>query len=204
MKRRVFSLVELLAVMAIIAILAGLIIAGSSSVRRRQRESAARATLQQLEVALDQYQQEWGHYPYPRDEIFTFCYKVNDNGELYFPGDGVDSDGDGEADDSWGSVYAIREKSGLGSGGDSDGDGKADDQTAIRNHRSYAEPEHAAEDAWGKPFFYKCPGTMNPDSYDLWSLGPDTHPGVRGEDANDLDASFTTQENNDITNWKQR
>ena len=28
-------------------------------------------------------------------------------------------------------------------------------------------------DPWGNPYQYACPGTHNPDSYDVWSLGPD-------------------------------
>lgn len=33
--------------------------------------------------------------------------------------------------------------------------------------------EKIPEDPWGRPYEYKYPGTKNPDSYDLWSLGPD-------------------------------
>jgi general secretion pathway protein G len=28
-------------------------------------------------------------------------------------------------------------------------------------------------DPWGEPYQYRCPGTHNKDSYDLWSKGPD-------------------------------
>lgn len=40
-------------------------------------------------------------------------------------------------------------------------------------------------DPWGQPFLYRIPGSNNPHSFDLWSLGPD---GVEGSD--------------DIANWK--
>ena len=33
-------------------------------------------------------------------------------------------------------------------------------------------------DPWGRPFVYRNPGTVNPKSFDLFSLGPD---GVEGE-----------------------
>jgi general secretion pathway protein G len=39
-------------------------------------------------------------------------------------------------------------------------------------------------DPWGQPFQYRIPGSNNPHSFDLWSLGPD---GVEGSD--------------DIANW---
>jgi general secretion pathway protein G len=41
-------------------------------------------------------------------------------------------------------------------------------------------------DPWGNRYQYACPGTRNPDSFDLWSFGPD---GVNGTD-------------DDIGNWE--
>jgi len=29
------------------------------------------------------------------------------------------------------------------------------------------------KDAWGSPYVYRCPGRVNPNSYDLFSAGPD-------------------------------
>jgi general secretion pathway protein G len=43
-------------------------------------------------------------------------------------------------------------------------------------------------DPWGRPYLYVSPGTYNPDSYDLYSLGRDGKPGGESEDA-------------DITSW---
>jgi len=43
------------------------------------------------------------------------------------------------------------------------------------------------KDPWGNPYQYGSPGPYNPDSFDVWSLGPD---GVNG-----------TQD--DIGNWSQ-
>jgi len=43
-------------------------------------------------------------------------------------------------------------------------------------------------DPWGRPYVYRAPGIVNPDSYDLYSLGRDGKPGGEGEDA-------------DITSW---
>jgi len=42
-------------------------------------------------------------------------------------------------------------------------------------------------DPWNNPYQYVSPGTHNPDSYDVWSFGPD---GVNGTD-------------DDIGNWSQ-
>jgi|WetSurMetagenome_2_1015567.scaffolds.fasta_scaffold394043_1 general secretion pathway protein G len=42
-------------------------------------------------------------------------------------------------------------------------------------------------DLWGRPYRYRCPGEHNPDSYDLWSDGPD---GTEGTD-------------DDVVNWQK-
>lgn len=43
-------------------------------------------------------------------------------------------------------------------------------------------------DPWGRPYIYVSPGTTNPESYDLYTLGRDGKPGGDGEDA-------------DLTSW---
>jgi general secretion pathway protein G len=43
-------------------------------------------------------------------------------------------------------------------------------------------------DPWGRPYLYRSPGTANPTSYDLYSLGRDARPGGTEEDA-------------DVTSW---
>lgn len=43
-------------------------------------------------------------------------------------------------------------------------------------------------DPWNRPYHYISPGRVNPESYDLYSLGRDGKPGGEGEDA-------------DITSW---
>jgi general secretion pathway protein G len=43
-------------------------------------------------------------------------------------------------------------------------------------------------DPWGRPYVYLAPGTENPESYDLYSLGRDGKIGGEGEDA-------------DVTSW---
>ena len=43
-------------------------------------------------------------------------------------------------------------------------------------------------DPWSRPYIYLSPGTTNPESYDLYTLGRDGKPGGDGEDA-------------DLTSW---
>ncbi|RMI25805.1 MAG: type II secretion system protein GspG [Calditrichaeota bacterium] len=51
----------------------------------------------------------------------------------------------------------------------------------------YLKKSTALKDPWGQPYVYVCPGEHNPESYDLYSTGPDRQEG--GGD--------------DIHNWKQ-
>lgn len=37
----------------------------------------------------------------------------------------------------------------------------------------YLKQKSVPIDPWKTPYQYKCPGTHNPDGYDVWSLGPD-------------------------------
>ena len=41
-------------------------------------------------------------------------------------------------------------------------------------------------DPWGRPYLYRSPGTANPESYDLLTLGRDGAEGGTGEDADIL------------------
>ncbi|HEX5727113.1 MAG TPA: type II secretion system major pseudopilin GspG [Longimicrobiaceae bacterium] len=41
-------------------------------------------------------------------------------------------------------------------------------------------------DPWGRPYLYRSPGTVNPETYDLLSLGRDGREGGAGEDADVL------------------
>jgi prepilin-type N-terminal cleavage/methylation domain-containing protein len=58
-----FTLVELLAAIGIIAILAAMLFPALRAVQRKSREKAARATIDRLKLALEQYQADFGDYP---------------------------------------------------------------------------------------------------------------------------------------------
>ena len=58
-----FTLVELLAVMAIIGILATIIIGVSSYAGRKAKESRAIADMEKLKTAVEEYKIEFGMYP---------------------------------------------------------------------------------------------------------------------------------------------
>jgi len=64
-KKAGFTLIELMAVMMIIGVLAGLIVGLSQYARRKAAESAARTEIAALEDAVQRYQLQIGRYPAP-------------------------------------------------------------------------------------------------------------------------------------------
>jgi len=58
-----FTLIELMAVVAIIAILAGLILGGAGAVRQRAARGQAKAEIAAIEAGLARYQMDFGSYP---------------------------------------------------------------------------------------------------------------------------------------------
>jgi prepilin-type N-terminal cleavage/methylation domain-containing protein len=60
---RSFTLIELMAVVAVIAILAGLVLGGAGAVRQRAARGQAKAEVAAIEVGLSRYQMDFGNYP---------------------------------------------------------------------------------------------------------------------------------------------
>ncbi len=64
-------------------------------------------------------------------------------------------------------------------------------EPAARNWRGPYLKKSVPLDPYGRPYVYRSPGEVNPEAYDLLSLGRDGAPGGAGEDA-------------DITSWEER
>jgi prepilin-type N-terminal cleavage/methylation domain-containing protein len=60
---RSFTLIELMAVVAVIAILAGLVLGGAGAVRQRAARGQAKAEVAAIEAGLSRYQMDFGAYP---------------------------------------------------------------------------------------------------------------------------------------------
>ena len=183
---RRFTLIELLAVFAIITILAGLIVAASSFASRRAAEARTLANMKKIELALENYLQDRGYFP----QHPTPC------------------------------VFYLRQQTTAGT------DDK-DEWTNLTTRRPYldgypGDPGPSwppalpvLRDGWEQPFYYQCPGTRNPETYDLWSKGQDKLHGVSGTgkdqtkptNANELNADSAieaaTENCDDINNWKK-
>ena len=57
----------------------------------------------------------------------------------------------------------------------------------LANWHKLLDVDEIPKDPWGHEYRYQCPGQLNPQTYDLFSAGPD------GE--------FSTDD--DITSWKE-
>jgi len=122
-KKRAFSLIEMLIVLAIIGMIVGLIVGNFSGIFAGNQEDAARSFVENsLEAPLLQYKIHMGSFPANLDALMNA------------PG--------GEKSNRWKGPYIKKEP----------------------------------EDPWGNPYQYRYPGTKNPGSYDLYSLGPDGNP----------------------------
>ena len=55
---------------------------------------------------------------------------------------------------------------------------------ATNWHGPYFDPPKIPIDPWGDPYIYECPGKHRPDSYDLFSAGPDGRIGTADDIVN--------------------
>jgi general secretion pathway protein G len=134
-----FTLIEMLVIVAIIAVLAAVV---APEVFRNVGDAHANAARSQVEIfgtALDNYRLD--NHAYPTTEQGLAALRTEPTV--------------GERPPRWRGPYLRR-----------------------------AVPD----DPWGRPYVYVSPGRVNPESYDLYSLGRDGREGGEGEDA-------------DITSW---
>lgn len=190
--RRGFTLVELLAVIAMIAILASLIMAGFSAMDRNKSVQKCKLQIGLLANALEEYKSDFGRYPVANDTdaagdtganvLFKALYWDSDNdlvGATNASGTTVDTNQ---------RIYLV-------------------ELDPLSNKQGWRSAKTAGDtntifDPWGENFRYRSgvdgAGVVNSDcknpDFDLWSLGPDLKPGNAG--GTDKDA----QDN--ISNWK--
>jgi general secretion pathway protein G len=136
---RGFTLIEILVVIAVIAILASVVTPLVFRNVGDAKVSAAKAQIEIFATALDAYRLDNDYYPSTTQGLAA--------------------------------LQAIPQG-----------------QPLPRNWRGPYLRKAPPQDPWGKPYSYVCPGQVNPQSYDLSSLGRDGQAGGTGEDA-------------DITSW---
>lgn len=184
-----FTLIELMAVITIIVILAGLVVAGMGFVTERQAKEKARVQIALLSKALEDYKLDNGNYPASTDTATGIGQSQELFKALYY-----DSDLDGQS-------------AGSGaSSGDQDQKFYLSDLDPATNKQGWTSGTAAATtkivDPWGNEYRYRsafaapvgnsAPGanasTQNPD-FDLWSSGKDgrSTPATAGDKTNNDD-----------------
>lgn len=149
-----FTLIELLAVITIIAILAGLVVGGMGYVNEKQAREKARVQIALISKALEEYKLDNGTYPQTENTTANTNILFK---KLYWDGA---SDGTGAKKIYLSQFDPENNKQGWTSG-------TGETVTII--------------DPWGKPYRYRTAlntaGTPNVDSqnpdFDLWSVGKD-------------------------------
>lgn len=190
--RRAFTLIELLTVIAIIGVLAGLIIATIGSVTRSRKISVARAELGVIESALDSYHAKYNTYP----PDSTYGALTN---QLYYELSGVKEDLNTKTYttlDGSATILQSDFQNAFGAAGILNCTrGSGEDAVQAKDFLPGLKPNQIASVTAGggvtvsnlitsvggpddtyqpmgemhvNPIRYLYPGTNNPDRYDLW------------------------------------
>ena len=122
-RRSAFTLIELLLVLVILAVLAGIVIPKFTGRQKQAQETAVKTQIKNLEVALEAFEVEVGRYPTEAD----------------------------------GGLNALITP------------------PAGTNFKPMFKD--IPKDPWNNQYQYRTPGTKNPNSYDLYSLGADGREG---------------------------
>ena len=176
-----FSLIEMMAVITIIVILAGLVVGGMGFVSERQAKERAKIQMGLIAKALEEYKADFGTYPATSNSP-----KGEDNSKILFKALYWDSNNDGQGapvgnapGDPNQKVYLPQ----LDPANNNQGwtSGTASLNTKILDPWGKEYRYRSALDASGKP----NSNTINPD-FDLWSCGKDgkTNPATPTDKAN--------------------
>ena len=159
---RRFTLVELLAVIALIVILSTLGFGVYSYAKGKARESATEALLKQIEAGLESFHTKNGYYPRSLGGGFgTIKFK-------FAADETVESVDFGS--ETLTRVASPNSKSDRMKNAKLEAFTKAVDMEALKNN---LDSDGVLTDAWGNKIYYRSPGEFKKGSFDLVSAGPD-------------------------------
>ncbi|MEZ5326171.1 MAG: prepilin-type N-terminal cleavage/methylation domain-containing protein [Verrucomicrobiales bacterium] len=198
-----FTLIELMVVVTIIVLLAGMTVAITTAVQNKARRSKTSAIIKAIDNSLERYRTDNGDYPRPaqedeRGEVNGMTANTGPAKALYqaLSGDGDDaieggsigSDGETEDDDKfyWEDIVnPLAPASQTNSGG-------SDDNNKIRKGVpvEFSNGGYLLVDPWKHPWQYEMFDPEESDeyqqntrnmTYDLWSFGQDSSGGTDPE-----------------------
>ncbi len=189
--KRTFTLVEILVVVAIIGILAGMALGLTAYVSEKTARTSTQTTIKLVELALESYKNKFGYYPVLDTNGYP-CVFMLDEVEFETPS----SDKVNYKNNIWGQFNDVT--------ADDSGNAK------IRGIRiQHVNNRYLVLDGWRQPLIYVYPGVFNTGSYDLVSLGKDktaANSGKKSSDLSDRDkfsTHMTNGEGDDVTNFKR-
>lgn len=163
-----FTLIELMAVITIIVILAGIVIGGMGYVNEKQAREKAKVQIALLSKALEEYKLDFGTYPPTTNKTSASGTGGTATSSILFDYLYFDSDRDG-----------------AGPPGDADQKIYLPELDPVNNKQGWttgtAGKGTVISDPWGNQYCYRTAvdsagkantATQNPD-FDLWSMGKD-------------------------------
>lgn len=155
---RGFTLIEMMTVITIIIILAGLTVAGMGFINQKRDNAKAKVEIELISKGLEEYKSDYGQYPgldehSPNDgDITEEVYNA-----LFYDGWDSQTNGDGSIE-----IYLPQL------------DPRNSKQTMVQSTSANTPPDDLKiRDPWRRPYLYrKGDEAENPD-FDLWSAGKD-------------------------------
>ena len=198
-KKTAFTLIELLAVIAIMGILAGILMPALSKAREKAKVGKCIATIASLQTALSMYQVDYGVYPASSDS------GTQRNGNSHH------GDFDGVPNNF---VAALTASTKGGPYMEFKGKDLYDDGSSTGSGHKYV-----LKDPWGNAYIYVCrkardgsivsssygpfhPDTTTPsnNSYNIYSLGPDKK---TDDDDTSAPADFIDYSSHGVGDWNE-
>ncbi|MGL4399188.1 MAG: type II secretion system protein GspG [Luteolibacter sp.] len=188
-----FTLIELMAVITIIVILAGLVVGGLGFVTERQAKEKARVQIALLSKALEDYKLDMGTYP-PTNDISTVSKGAGSNtsamlyNALFYEGfEYAKTPGRPDATPPKATKIYLQDLDPL----------STKQGWVVTQATGDPKPSLVITDPWGNQYCYRTavkaagtanPATQNPD-FDLWSMGKDSasKPATPGDTTNQDD-----------------
>ncbi|MCX7887134.1 MAG: type II secretion system GspH family protein [Verrucomicrobiae bacterium] len=182
---KAFSLIELLTVVAIIAILAGLVLGGMTYMQNKAMEARCRAHFELVQMAIEAYKADHGHYPLPPpgssrppdgSSLQDFINWRNDNlktngAATLYRALVYHSSYNNPPKNDFGKAYLYDGQNAWTSGQNKF---MVDEQGRIvQSGRAGAQAgAYRLANPNGNVYEYRCPGVYNKGGYDLWTYGP--------------------------------
>ena len=163
-----FTLVEMLVVVAIIAILVGITIGGYKIARKKIDESRTKAALGKLKLAVESFKNKHGYYPQGTSYVVSISGVPDiNNSPVAFSAFIIPANNT----DKLAKILNLTELK------ENHGDTYSGNLVLVDSYPCKV----GGKVMKGRPIYYVTPGVTNTTSYDLYSAGPDGELGTKDD-----------------------